>query len=307
MTAERRDALTRTWKGRRATPGSALLSCVTWPPARPRCRSTGSLPAQAEIAATEEPHKRKMTSMEQVSKRFFNWASILEPQTRAAGREHRADAVHLPAPGADAGRAPGQGRHGRERHPDARRDNARCGRGGHRLRDARGPDPVHRRGHAPAQGPGQLREAIERPSRCRPATTTRPSTTTRPAGDRANWRAARARSRLRRSRRTGGCNSGRSGRATTSSRSASTSTTGSGCSCTPVRGASATSSPCRHIKIAQAAVRAVVDQPARPRPRLPRGGNRRVLGVHPGPALGAALRAAEPRRDDGPRRWPAWP
>ena len=35
-------------------------------------------------------------------------------------------------------------------------------------------------------------------------------------------------------------------------------------------------------------------------PRLPRRGRPRVLGLHPRPAVGAALRAAEPRRDDGP-------
>ena len=50
------------------------------------------------------------------------------------------------------------------------------------------------------------------------------------------------------------------------------------------------------------AVRAVVDPPARPGPGLPGRGHRRVLGLHPRAAVGAGVRAAQPRGDDGPGR-----
>ena len=62
-----------------------------------------------------------------------------------------------------------------------------------------------------------------------------------------------------------------------------------------------------HIKVARRAVRAVVDRAARPGPGLPGRGHRRVLGLHPRAAVGAGLRAAQPRGDDGPRRRRASP
>src|SRR3712207_8526946 len=42
--------------------------------------------------------------------------------------------------------------------------------------------------------------------------------------------------------------------------------------------------------------------PARPRPRLPRGGDGGVRRLRRGAALGAAVRRTEPRGDDGPPR-----
>ncbi len=101
---------------------------------------------------------------------------------------------------------------------------------------------------------------------------------------------------------TGGCSWARSARATTSSRSPSTSRTGSGCSCTPARAASATRSRSTTSPSRKDSCERLVDRAAGPRPRLPRRGHRRVLGLHPRPALGAALRPAQPRGDDGPRR-----
>ena len=53
------------------------------------------------------------------------------------------------------------------------------------------------------------------------------------------------------------------------------------------------------------AVRAVVDRAAGPRPGLPGRGHRRVLGLHPRAAVGAAVRPAQPRGDDGPGGRPA--
>ncbi len=57
----------------------------------------------------------------------------------------------------------------------------------------------------------------------------------------------------------------------------------------------------KHIKVAREQCREAVDQPARPGPGLPGRRRPRVLGLPAGPALGAALRLAEPRGDDAPR------
>ena len=91
----------------------------------------------------------------------------------------------------------------------------------------------------------------------------------------------------------------RSARATTSSRSAWTSGTGFGCSCTPGPAGSATSWPPGTSRSRAGVVRAGLDPAARPGPGLPGRGDERVLGLPAGPALGAALRAAQPRGDDG--------
>ena len=101
--------------------------------------------------------------------------------------------------------------------------------------------------------------------------------------------------------RTGRCSWAASGRATTSSRSPPTSRTGCGCSCTPAAAAWATRSPCGTSR-SPGAGRAGAAGPARPRPRLARRGDAGVRPVHRRAAVGAALRPAQPRGDDGPGR-----
>ena len=76
----------------------------------------------------------------------MNWASILEDEHQGAGRAHRVAAVHPSRRGPHARRPPRQGRDGRLGHPDPRRHHSGRGRGRHRLRDDRGPHPVHRDG-----------------------------------------------------------------------------------------------------------------------------------------------------------------
>ena len=220
--------------------------------------------------------------MEQISKRLMNWASILEDATRAAGGATSRDAVHLPAPRADARRPPRQGRDRRVGHPDARRDHPGRGRGGHRLRHDRGPDAVHRGRAAAATWPA-LRAAIERggPAVGRQRTTDRRRLEHTAEPDRrAGGRPRRGFDPAQVRRRTGGCSSAPSARATTSSRSASTRTdrvwlflhSGS-------RGVGNKIAPAPHQGRA-AAVRAVVDPAARPGPGLPGGGHAGVLGLH---------------------------
>ena len=191
--------------------------------------------------------------MEQLAKKLMSWASILEDGTREQAERTASHAVHLPAPRADAGRPPGQGRHRRLGHPDARRDHAGRGRRGHRLRHDRGPHPVHRAGRRrPA---ATWPPCARRSSAAIPLSAGKYNAVIYDDRHRAPHRRARGarrrRQRRARSRRTGACSSARSARATTSSRSAWTRRTASGCSCTPARAASATGWRGKHIKIAQ--------------------------------------------------------
>jgi tRNA-splicing ligase RtcB len=101
------------------------------------------------------PLTKYVGMMEQISKRLMNWASILEDNTREQAVTTEHDAVHPPAPGADARRPPRQGRHRRLGHPDARRDHPGRGRRGHRLRHDGRPHPVHR--ERPARRPAAAR------------------------------------------------------------------------------------------------------------------------------------------------------
>ena len=185
--------------------------------------------------------------MEQISKKLMNWASILERQHPRAGGDDLDDAVHLPAPRADARRPPRQGRDRRVGHPDPRRDHPRRRRRRHRLRHDRRPHPVHRRPTCrPTVAPLREADRAGDPALGRRSTTARSAATTPrtpaarssrrwpseagfdPASYAGQLAAAAGHARLGQPLHRG---------------HASTSTTGSGCSCTPVRAASATRSP----------------------------------------------------------------
>ena len=243
--------------------------------------------------------------MEQIGPRLRSWASILDPATREQAVATSRTAVHLPARRADARRPPRQGRDRRLRHPHARGDHPRRRRGRHRLRDDRGPHPAHRGDDLAGRPAGRAASAIEDavPLSAGRYNTAVTGTTRREriadledAGGRAPVSTRRA------TPRTGGCSSARSAPATTSSRSAVDEEdrvwlflhSGS-------RGVGNKIAQ-HHIAVAQRLCPAVVDQPARPGPGLPRRGHGRVRGVHARPAVGAALRAAQPGGDDGPRR-----
>ena len=206
----------------------------------------------------------------------------LDPRgrTREQAVDHVRDAVHLPAPRADARRPPRQGRHRRLGHPDARGDHPRRRRRRHRLRHDRGPHPVHRRRTCPADR--RAAAGVDRggrPAVGRPRTT--PAITrdhTRDADRRAGGQAPRAPASTR--RRYAGNWQLQLG------------TLGSGNHFIEVsldeedrvwlflhsgsRGVGNKIAQ-HHIKVAQQLCAAVVDQPARPRPRLPRRGHGRVL------------------------------
>ena len=140
-----------------------------------------------------------------LSKKLMNWASILEDHTREQAERDGLDAVHPPAPRADARRPPGQGRHRRLGHPDARRDHPGRGRRRHRLRHDGRPDPVHRATISPAR-PGRAarrdrarRSAVGRQVQHRASTATRTAgriaeleelrrRSTRPSAIAPNWR-----------------------------------------------------------------------------------------------------------------------
>ena len=130
----------------------------------------------------------------------------------------------------------------------------------------------------PAGGCGSRSSA---PSRSRRAATTARSSPPPSRGSRSSRRSPRRRdSTRRRTRATGASSSARSAAATTSSRSRSTRRTGCGCSCTRAAGASATRSRSTTSRSRKRLCDAVVDRPARPRPRLPRRGHAGVHAVH---------------------------
>ena len=148
-----------------------------------------------------------------------------------------------------------------------------------------------RGGGAALGGPLQhARSAATAPPRGSPTWSTGPGRASTPTGTRRNWRLqlgiARLGQPLHRDQRW-------------------TSRTGSGCSCTPGSRGVGNKIAQHHIEVAQRAVPQRRIDAARPRPGLPGRGHRGVRGVPARPALGPALRAAQPRGDDGPRRRPA--
>ena len=231
--------------------------------------------------------------MEQISKRLMNWASILEDHTREqAVTTSRMPFIHphlALMPDAHLGKGatvgcviPTLG----AIIPAAVGVDIGCGMMAVRTAAPRR-RPARRTGrllHAaisaadPAVGRQVQRDALLRGDRRRGSRRSEAMAgVEQAAGDRAELAPAAGLARAR---------------ATTSSRSASTRPTRSGCSCTPARAASATSWRMKHIRVAQAAVREALDQPAGPGPGLPGRGRAGVLVLHGGAALGAAVRAA---------------
>ena len=246
--------------------------------------------------------------MEQIEKRLISWASVIEPKTLEQARRTAAMPFIYPHVALMPDAHLGMGATVGSVIPTLRRRDAGRRRRGHRLRHDRGPHPVRpRRPDRVGRSLAALRESIEAAvplsagaynakldrDRSRPG-----SPSWRRGGRRAwtaiagNWRlqlgTLGSRQPLHRGHR-------------------STRTTGCGCSCTPGRVASATGSPSTTSRSPERPMRAVVDHAARPRPGLPGRGHRRVLGLHPRAALGAAVRPAQPRGDDGPGRAPACP
>ncbi len=164
--------------------------------------------------------------MEHLARKLINWASILEPGTREQALRTASMPFIWPhlalMPDAHQGKGatvgsviPTLG----AIMPAAVGVDIGCGMIAVRT------GLVTRRPGRRSRWPGCARRSRRR-CRCRPGSTTRPSTTAGPASGSPSLRTATARTAPRRSRRTGGCSSARSGRATTSSRSAWTSGTG---------------------------------------------------------------------------------
>ena len=188
--------------------------------------------------------------------------------------------------------------------PTLGRDNPGRGRGRHRLRDDRRAHPAGPRGPGGQPLAARLRDAdrdvdpavgraVQRGRRdAEHRRRGSPNWRTRAGADSAeaiapNWRLQLGTLGSRQPLHRGQPRRGR---------------TASGCSCTPGRAASATSWRSSTSRWPRTWRERWLDPAARPGPGLPGRGHRRVLGLHAGPALGAALRAAQPGGDDGPGR-----
>ena len=187
--------------------------------------------------------------------------------------------------------------------PDRSGDHARRRRGRHRLRDDRGPNAVHRR--RPAARPlAALREAIERavPLSAGAANQTisgdTPSSGSRTSGLAAAPASTRTAYAGDGELQLGTLGSGNHFIEVTARRGRA----GCGCSCTPARAASATdrrSSTSRSP--GSCASGGGSSCPTATSPTSPRA-RTEFWRLHPRDAVGADLRAAQPRGDDGPGR-----
>ena len=224
-----------------------------------------------------------------------------------AGSHQRAHAVHLPAHRPDAGRPPRARRHGRFGHPDARRRDAGRRRRRHRLRHDRGPYAVRpERPRARAATSPALRAQIERAvplsagqNNAKIVATAAPRVAELEAlAAEAGFDACQVREAWR--QQLGTLGSGNH------FIEVSVDEAGRRVDLPPLR------QPGRRQQDRAGAHQGragaddeVVDRAAGPRPRLPGRGHGRVRPVHRRAAVGAAVRAAQPRGDDGPRRAPA--
>ena len=244
--------------------------------------------------------------MEHLSKHLINWASILEPKTREQALTTASMPFVYPhlalMPDAHLGKGATVG----SVIPTLERDHPGRGRRGHRLRHDRGPDPVHPRRPDRALDPARQaarRDRTRGPAVGRRATTQKMTATA----------AARSRARQEGGRRP---DSTRAGYARQLGRPARFARFGQ-----PLhRGDRRRARPGVAVPALGFARCRQQDRPA-PHQASPSelcerwwitlpdrdlaylvGGHRRVLALHPRTAVGAGLRPAQPRGDDGPGR-----
>ena len=238
--------------------------------------------------------------MHQITPRLFNWASILDENTEEQARTPRR--CRSCSRTSHSCRTPTSAS-GRPSARSSRPSGASCRppRRRHRLRHDRRPNAVHRRRPRTCRALARCASrssARSRFGRARP--TSRIVATRASRGSPSSRHAAAGAVRPGALPATGGSQLGTLGSGNHFIEvSLDEHATGSGRSCTRVRAASATSSP-TNTSPSHGADGPLLHRPGGPRPRLPRPGHARVHRLHPGAPLGAALRPAHPRGDDGP-------